>query len=170
MNTRTLAAVILAIGALSCSQPAAPPDPGVENTDLSIKLASVPEGLAVVTNQGDSFELRPADEASGGAIWFDVGPEQDGVNLVAAVQDHQAQIESMSGGVYKGAQELQGDFGTAFYSRGRFSDGDSEVEETVIFLIHPAGNRLLEVHYRYPSGTDSAARVEQLIGVVAELE
>jgi hypothetical protein len=164
--------VVLALTALTCSQPqpAPPPDTGIENIDLGIKLASVPEGLAEAINQGSDLELRPTDESVGGVLWFAVGPEQRGVNLVAAVHDHQAHIESLPEGTYKGAQELQGDFGVAFYSRGRFSDSDATVEETVLFRIHPSGNRLLEIHYRYPAGDDSAARVEQLIGVLAELE
>ena len=63
-----------------------------------------------------------------------------------------------------------GGFGVAFYSRGRFSEAGATVEETVIFLIHPTASRQLEIHYRYPAGDDSAARVEQLIEVLAELE
>ena len=47
---------------------------------------------------------------------------------------------------------------------------NTTVEETVLFLIHPAANRQLEIHYRYPAADDSAARVEQLIEVLAELE
>jgi len=170
MNYRQMTVIVLALAALSCSQPAPPQNPGIENSDLGIKLASVPEGLALAANQGGKLELRPTDESTVGSIWFVAGPETESVNLVAAVQDHQAHIEGLPDGIYKGAQELQGDIGTAFYSRGRFSDEGAEVEETVLFLIHPSGTQLLEIHYRYPAGTDSAARVEQLIGVLAELE
>ena len=165
-----MAVLVLALIVLACSRPASIPDPGVENIDLGIKLASMPEGLVVDANQGSTLELRPAEEGAAGVVWFVVGPEQVAVNLVAAVQEHQTHIEDLPGGTYKGAQELQGDIGTAFYSRGRFVDADSSLEETVLFLIHPSGNRLLEIHYRYPAGDDSAARVEQLIGVLAELE
>jgi hypothetical protein len=172
MNFRITTVLCLALLALTCSGPAPPADTEIENSNLGIKLASAPEGLALSVNQGETLELRPADEGTAGRLWFTVRPEQEGVgvNLVAAVQGHQAQIEGMPGGSYKGAQELQGDFGVAFYSRGRFSEAGSEVEETVLFLIHPTGNRLLEIHYRYPAGSDSAARVEQLISVLAELE
>ena len=170
MKKRTTVAVLLAFGTLACSQPAPPPDTGVENAELAVKLAAMPEGLVLSNNQGNSLELKPADEGKAGLVWFVVGPEQEAVNLVAAVQDHQAHIESQPDGSYKGAQELQGDIGTAFYSRGRFTDAGSEFEETVLFLIHLRKNCLLEVHYRYPAGTDSAARVEQLISVLAELE
>lgn len=172
MNIRSVAVLCLVLLALTCSKPAPPPDTGVENTALGVKLVSVPEGLTVSINQGDTLELKPADEGTAGRVWFTVRPEPEGVgvNLVAAVNGHQAEIEGLPGGSYKGAQELQGDIGTAFYSRGRFSEAGSEVEETVLFLIHPSGTQLLEIHYRYPAANDSAARVEQLIGVLAEME
>jgi len=44
------------------------------------------------------------------------------------------------------------------------------VEETMLFLIHPTASRQLEIHYRYPVEDNSAARVNQLIAVLAELE
>lgn len=106
----------------------------------------------------------------GGILWFAVGPEQEGVNLVAAVQNHKEQMEGKPGADYKGGQELQGDFGTAFYSRGRYVDQGELTEETAVFMIHPSGNRLLTIHYRYPAGDDSSARVEQLISVIGYLE
>ena len=37
-------------------------------------------------------------------------------------------------------------------------------------MVHPTQSRLLTITYRYPAGDDSAARVEQLIGVLAEIE
>lgn len=170
MHSRSTIALLLAAVTLTCSQPGPPPDRSIENLDLGIRLAALPAGLALAANQGTSLELKPADESRGGIIWFAVGPEQEGVNLVAAVNEHQARIEGLPDGEYKGGQELQGDFGVAFYSRGRFIEAGSLLEETVLFLIHPAGNRLLTIHYRYPAGDDSAARVEELIGVLAELE
>ena len=168
---RRLAVVASAVLALSCAGPASPPEPTViSNIDLGITLSGLPDGLVVASNQGSSLELRPADPLVGGILWFAVGPEQEGVNLVAAVQAHQARMEGMVDGDYKGGQELQGDFGTAFYSRGQYTEGEELMEETVVFMIHPAGNRLLGIHYRYPAGDDSAARVEQLIDVISYLE
>jgi len=166
-------ALVLVVSTLSCAEPPPPPPPpdtSVENTELGIGLASVPEGLRTTLNEGSSLELRPTAEGADGLVWFAVGPEKVGVNLVAATQSHQAQIENLPDGEYKGGQELQGDFGVAFYSRGRFTEAEATVEETVLFLIHPTANRQLEIHYRYPAADDSAARVEQLISVLAELE
>lgn len=161
------AAVVLTA---ACAPPPPPPDPGVENLDLGIRLNGIPESLVVAANQGSKLELRPAGETAEGTLWFSVAPEEQGVNLVEAVKSHQSRIEGLPEGDYKGAQELQGPIGTAFYSRGRFLEGGGEVEETVLVSIHPSESRILEITYRYPAGDDSAARVEQLIDVLAWLE
>lgn len=173
MRIRTISAFLLVVTVLSCADPQPPPPPpdtSVENADLGIALASVPEGLHTTINEGSSLELQPTAEGVEGLVWFAVGPEKVGINLVAATNLHRAQIESLPDGEYKGGEELRGDFGVAFYSRGRFSEGGVTVEETVLFLIHPTASRQLEIHYRYPAGDDSATRVEKLIAVLAELE
>ena len=173
MKHRKIFVLLLAVSVLSCSEPPAPPpstDTSVENTDLGIRLASVPDGLQTTVNEGRNLELQPTGEGVDGLMWFVVGPEKVGVNLVAATQSHRDQIEGLPDGQYQGSQELKGDFGVAFYSRGRFSEAQSTIEETVLFLIHPSASRQLEIHYRYPAADDSAARVEQLIAVLAELE
>ena len=173
VHLRMMIVLALAVAALSCTE-AAPPaqteETSVENVELGIRLAAVPEGLAISVNQGGDLELRPTTEGIEGVISFAVGPEQHSVNLVAAVQEHQTRIEALTDGTYMGAQELSGDFGAAFYSRGRFTQEGAAVEETVLLLIHPAAYRLLEITYRYPAAGDSAARVEQLIEVLSELE
>ena len=170
-RARLVVASLLCLTLSACSKPEPPAvNPGVENLDLAIRLTTIPDGLIVTDNQGSSLELRPADETAGGVIQFAVGPETVGVNLVAEVKEHQTQIEGLPDGDYRGAQELMGDFGTAFYSRGRFSDQEVLQEETRILLIHPAGNKLLTIAYRYPAGEDSAARVEQLIDLLSYLE
>lgn len=170
MMPRSLAAVVILL-ALSCAAPTAPPETvEIQNIDLGLALSGLPDGLELASNQGTSLELRPTDDLVGGILWFAVGPEQEGVNLVAAVQKHQEQMEGKPDADYKGGQELQGDFGTAFYSRGRYVEQGQPLEETVVFMIHPAGNRLLGIHYRYQAGDDSAARVEQLIDVISYLE
>ena len=171
MSNRRFMPILIALSVVACAgPPAPPPDPGVENLDLGIRLAAVPDGLVVTDNQGTSLQLRPADENVGGVLWIAVGPEQAGVNLVEAVKTHQERIEGLPEGDYKGAQELQGPLGTAFYSRGRFVEREVVEEETVILTIHPSGNRLLTISYRYPAGEDSSQRVEQLIDVLSYLE
>jgi len=173
VQTRTVIVLALVVSALSCGEPPPPPPPpdtSVENEELGIRLAAVPDGLEAVVNEGRNLELKPTAEGVDGAMTFFVGPEQHAVNLVQAVHDHQAKIEAMPDGEYMGAQELSGDAGVVFYSRGRFFDHETAVEETVLFLIHPSDYRLLEISYRYPAADDSAARVNQLIEVLSELE
>lgn len=156
---------------LGCAQPSEPPPPvEVVNKELGVNLSSLPAGLTVGENEGRNLELRPAAPEKKGGIWFDVGPETHAVNLVLAVNDHQMLIEGRPGGEYLGAQELIGDFGSAFYSRGRFDQGSDRLEETVLYVIHPTGNRLLSIRSQYPAGTDSAARVEELIDVVSRMD
>jgi hypothetical protein len=168
---RIISAFAVTLLSLSCVRPSSPPVPStIENIDLGISLSGLPPGLVVASNQGGSLELRPTEPTKDGIIWFAVGGEQDGVNLVAAVQKHKEQMEGKPQADYKGGQELQGEFGTAFYSRGRYVDQGELTEETAVFMIHPSGNRILAIHYRYPAGDDSAARVEQLIDVIGYLE
>ena len=52
--------------------------------------------------------------------------------------------------------------GPAFSTRGRYLDEDGEaVEEVRIFAVHPAGDRLLHMTYRYPeSPGQTRARLE----------
>jgi hypothetical protein len=172
MKSPSLACVLFVTTVLvaACAPAPPPPDPGVENLDLGIRLSGVPESLVVATNQESKLELRPAGETAEGKLWFSVTPEDQGENLVEAVKMHQGRIEGLPEGDYKGAQELQGPLGTAFYSRGRFLEGGTLVEETVLVTIHPTESRALEITYRYPAADDSAARVEQLIDVLAHLE
>ena len=72
------AVAILVALALSCGPEAPPPDPGVENADLGIRLSAVPDSLVVAQNQGPDLELKPADETVPGRLWFTAGPEVGG--------------------------------------------------------------------------------------------
>lgn len=172
---RAIVIALAAAATLACAPADRPPAPtSVVNQQLGIALDTVPDGFTVTVNDGSRLELAPVrpDEgnpADGGRVWFQTGPEEPNVNLVATVHDHQAFVEAQPGGVYKGAQELGTQLGPAFYSRGRFDEGDGTIEETVIFALHPSESRRLELHYRYPAGDDSAARVTALIGVLAEV-
>ena len=172
-TTSTLALLVMTTIALSCAAPEPPPPPEptrIENAELGVILGGLPDSLAVAVNEGATLELAPADELTEGSLTFEVGPQQIGVNLVAAVQEHQAGIEAMPEGQYQGAQELSADFGVAFYSRGRFVADGAATEETIVVLIHPTGDRMLTLRYRYPAANDSAARVEELIEVLSYLE
>jgi hypothetical protein len=98
------------------------------------------------------------------------GPEDDfGINLVEEVKARKSAFESAPGGEYFGNRELGTPIGTAFTARGAYQTGDSKVEETWVFAIHPQGNRLLTVTYTYPTG-QSQERVQQLMELLAEIE
>jgi len=171
------AILALLLAAAACSpQPeqATAPQP-VYNPALDIRLENVPEGFEVTANAGERLELRPAagdpeQPAPEGRVAFAVGPEETGVNLVAAVQRHQEEVEARPDGEYLGAREFQGPLGVVFSSRGRFAEDDRRVEETVLYAIHPTQSRRLEIRYRYPAGEDSSGRVTSLIGLLAEIE
>lgn len=88
---------------------------------------------------------------------------------MAEVQAHQREVEQLPGGEYKGAQELGGEMGTAFWSRGQWDEDGVRMEETRIFAIHPDGSGLLVLSSVYPVGDDSSNRVEQLLEVLGSL-
>jgi hypothetical protein len=136
------------------------------NQELGITLQSIPEGLVVEVNQGANLILAPETPEQGVFLKFEVGPQEVGVNLVSAVQNHQAHIEDFPGGQYFGSTELISQLGTAFLSRGQFKSEDDEIEEARVFVIHPAGNRLLSMIYTYPAGGDSQSRAENLLAVL----
>jgi hypothetical protein len=162
-----IAALVLVTG---CANPSTPIDPSVTNESLGIRLASVPPDFEVSVNEAKKLELVPADNSIEGRLWFEVGPTETGVNLVAAVKGHQRHIEEFPEADYKGGQELLTPLGTAFYSRGQYLAGLRRIEETVVLVLHPAEERLLTVAYRYPAGVDSSVRVQQLLDVVGGIE
>lgn len=143
---------------------------GVTNDVLEIRLVSIPSEFTVTANDGDRFELAPASQSVQGRVWFTLGHEEQGINLVAAVRRHQRQIEELPRADYKGGQELATPLGTAFYSRGRFLAGTTETEETAVFIQHPTQSRLLTISYRYPADVDSSVRVQQLLDILGEVE
>jgi hypothetical protein len=76
----------------------------------------------------------------------------------------------MPGGSYLGNRELVTPIGAAFTARARYQADGREVEETKVFAVHPAGDRLLIVSYVYPAGGDSQERVQQLLLLLGEIE
>ena len=159
----------------TCRQAAEPevverPAMVVENLDLRLRLAGVPDGFTVVTNDGEQLILNPSDPATEGQVSFANHPPEMGQNLPAEVTAHQAFIEDLPDADYRGAQELVSQLGTTFYSRGRYLEDGSQVEETVIFALHPDADRSTTITYRYPAGDDSSVRVQQLFDVLAVVE
>jgi hypothetical protein len=166
----TLVVVVVALAA-GCAEQQEPAPTPVENPALGVRIDDLPDGFTVVRNAGPELELAPATEDITGRVVVRVGPPETGVNLVAAIQQHQAVVEARPDGIYHGARELEGPLGTAFYSRGSWTaDDGSRVEETLVTAIHPSRDRRLDLVYSYPAGADSGERVTALIGLLAEIE
>ena len=145
-------------------------DTSTVNEDLGLRLASIPEGLTVRTNEGSDLVLAPTDSARPGEMKvMSVVPELGGVNLVAAVNDHKAEMEE-KGGEYRGQTELMGPLGTAYASRGRYTEGGQEMEDFRVFTLHPDGDRMITLHYVYPVPDDTEARRNDLLSVLGEIE
>lgn len=168
-----LGVVFFLTGCQQQTEETAPPRERAENLQVGVALTGVPEFFRVEANEEEQFTLVPKDETIRGRVFIEAGePGIGGVNLVAAVEKHREGIEAIEGAEYKGQRELGSHLGTAFYSRGRYpDDGGQTTEETVIFLVHPWGDRTLRLVYRYPAGEDSKERLaDQLFAVLEELE
>jgi len=178
-----LAALTLAVacGTPKPAEEAAPVDPAAgprtENAALSIALASVPAAFRVEVNEVSELRLVRSD-GTPGTLHFEVTPVLGGVNLIEALKGHQQAIEAQPGGEYKGQIELRSPLGTTFASRGRYgvvrpdaveSEG-GVTEEFRVFGIHPDGSQLLTIVYSYPAGTDTAARRDELLALLGEIE
>lgn len=165
---------LLALACQPASEEDVAPPAGerAENEVVGVAVASVPGFFRVAANDGASFELVPADSTVAGTLTIAAGePGVGGVNLVAAIEQHKADLLAREGGEYKGQRELGTQFGTAFYSRGQYPENGGVTEETAIFMIHPLGDRTLNLTYRYPASDDSAERIQnQLFDVMGELE
>ncbi len=171
-----LGAVVLAVGCSTEPVPEPPPPVAkrVEATAVGIAIANL-AGFDVAEN-GEVMILTPTDGAAGRVTI--VAGDEGQVNLVQAVNDHQAEIQGRADGAYRGQREMVGPLGTAYYSRGTYTgageDGETAgaaMEETTILTLHPNGDRILRLEYRYPVGDDSTARLEALMqNVLGELE
>jgi hypothetical protein len=182
-TVRLFAAVLALTGAWGCRPPAEGPEtpgeragPGrVENLQVGVAVAALPSYFRVEANEGPRLELVPAAAGETGRLLIVAGePETAGINLVEAIKAHKEEILARPGGEYKGQRELGSQLGTAFYSRGRYTgSGGATEEETVVFLVHPWGDRTLELVYRYPAGDgeETRRRIEDhLFAVLGELE
>jgi hypothetical protein len=142
----------------------------VGNIGLDLRLAGLPSRFVVERNSDRQLTLKPADPEVHGTVSIAVLPPEAGQNLPAMVSDHQTDIETREDGDALGGQELISPLGTTFYSRGRFTDDGSVIEEVVVFALHPRGDRAMTVTYHYPAADDSGDRVQQLLEIVAVVE
>lgn len=161
-----VACCLFGLAVLGCAgggEEAEPAGERVENPALGVAIGAVPPVLELAVNEGDQLELVPADDQLAGRLAVLAGESQtSGINLIAAIESHKEDILARPDGEYKGQREIAGmPLGTAFYSRGRYTaeDGTTE-EESVVYLVHPWGDRTLQVRYRYPAGDDSPSRLQ----------
>lgn len=152
----------------SGAEDAAPaPVERIENPALGIALeGSSAQGFELVANDGATLRLRrPAERDQPAAtVEYGAGESQTaGVNLVDAVNRQKADIEARPDGKFFGQVQLMSQLGNAYSTRGRYTDeAGEEVEETRIFAVHPAGDRLLWTTYRYrPTPGAAKERSEQ---------
>lgn len=162
------AALLLALG--SCRRQPATTGGPIVNHALDLTLDSLPSAFKVKINQGDQFELETTDPALPGTVTFSVSkPGLGGVNLVAAVKQRKAAFEAAKDGKYLGNQELMTPLGSAFTARGRYTDAKGQkLEEIWVYLLHPKGDRLLSIDYRYPVGDYARKRAEQILDLLGD--
>ena len=141
----------------------------VENAELGLAIAALPEAFEPAENMGESLRLT-APDVDGGSVEITVGPLQlGGINLVEVVKERRAAFEAE--GLYYGNRELMTPNGPAYTTRGQLTEPDGPVEVTAVYSLHPDGSdRLMTVTYRYPGGGDSQARVGELLELLGELE
>ncbi len=175
MRTRViqplLACVVALLALLACR--AAPPESSVvqrvENSQLGLALASLPEAFRVEANEAGTFRFHSADGHA--VLSIEAGPEQvSGINLVDEIKKQRAWFLEAAEGHYFGNRELATPNGPAFTARGAYTTAEGRVEETWAFALHPAANRLVTLTYRYPSGSDSEQRVFELLEILGEIE
>ena len=165
--------VLVILAAASCG-PAAPPEPvveRVENPDLGVAIAALPEPFTVTKATGESIELTAAGPGGDGRLLIAAGAPRDrGINLLQAVEERKAAFEAAPGGRYFGNRTLGGSLGNVFTARGSYESGGVVVEETWAFALHPLEkNRMLTITYTYPTG-ESEVRVKQLLDLLGEIE
>ncbi|MEM7585866.1 MAG: hypothetical protein AAF560_20925 [Acidobacteriota bacterium] len=167
-----LALLMATVGCQKAEEPASPPV-RVENASLGVAIAALsPDDFVVTSSNGAAIELAPSAEGAVGKVSVVAGEaEIGGINLVEAVKQHKAEIVARPDGDYKGSTEYMSPLGTTFASRGRYTEDGGTVEERIIYMVHPWGDRTLKVIYTYPAAEDTQERLDALMsGVIGELE
>lgn len=184
-------ALCLALGVAACGgggdeEPAAVAEPTrLESPEVGIAV-EVPasSSFTAAAAGGDTEEgvLRLASEGETTESGVDLGPatliyaaeppQVAGINLVEAVNQRKEELEVRPNGRFYGQAELGGPLGTAYSTRGSYTDeGGEEVEEVRIFAVHPQGDRLLHVTLRYPPVQGQGpARVDQALRAFGWIE
>lgn len=168
----TLLAGSLGLLGAACQAPEqAPAGPQrVENADLGIAIAALPETFEVEVNRGSDLRLTAQGLNGAGIVEIAVGPEgPTAINLPAEAKAMQEYFESLTNGEYFGNLELVAPIGSAFTSRGAYDRSDGRVGEIRVFALHPLQSRLLVLSFIYPEG-EGKERMEQLAALLGEIE
>lgn len=171
-----LVVLIVVLSAAACDRESPEPetlaDP-ITNATLNVSFADLPDGFEVARNDADGLWLRATDPEDDAELWLEVGaPSEFGIDLVALVNEQRADYEAMENGSYSGATKLVTPMGEAYNVRGQYEHEGARVEEARVFAVHPAENRLVTFHARYPAGGQevSQERIGTLLAWVGELE
>lgn len=173
MNTRRftlLAITAILVHCAKAPEPEIAVPERVENPELGVAIAALPEAFSVVSASGQSIELEAAGKSGSGTAVITAGAEEVfGINLVEAVKERKAIFEAAPEGQYFGNRELGTPNGTAFTARGAYTGESGPVEETWVYTIHPNANRILTITYTYPTG-ESEERVNHILLLLGEIE
>jgi hypothetical protein len=168
----TLLAFSLSLLGAACQAPEqAPSSPQrVENADLGIAIAALPEAFEVEINRGTNLRLTAPGPNGAGTVEIEVGPTGPAaINLPAEAKAMQPYFESLTNGQYFGNLELVAPMGSAFTARGAYDRDDGRVGEIRVFALHPIHSRLLTLAFVYPEG-ESKDRMQQLATLLGEIE
>ena len=165
--------IILALGACG-SEPIAPPvstDTSLVAPSARVRLATTPEIFEVAANDAERLEFTAPSLPGPSRVTITLGEiETAGINIFERVEQQLASFNELPSGSSFGQTQLVAPIGLIFMLRGRFEEDDREVEELRAILVHPVGNRLLTISYRYPAGNDTAERGQQLMELLGEIE
>jgi len=179
MTLRTLtslacsATFVLAFGACA-SEPAAPPTPAdtsITAPSVLLRLAAIPEVFELAANDAEQLEFTAPSLPGPSTMTITLGdPEPGGLNILEHLEQQLDRFSELPEGVSFGWKQLSAPLGLTFLVRGRYQEGGREIEEFRAILVHPAGNRLLTMSYRYPASEDTVERGLQLMELLGEME
>ena len=164
--------IALSLTVIGCSTPEPTPagPERVENPDLGIAIAALPEPFEVAANQGAELRLTAPGANGAGSLEIRVAPEESAaINLPAEAKATQQLFESMPNGEYFGNLEMVAPIGSAFTARGAYDRDMGRVGEIRVFALHPTQSRLLTLSFVYPEG-EGKERMQQLAALLGEIE
>jgi len=159
------------VGTACQAPPSAPAGPQrVENSELGLAIAALPEAFEVVSNQGSDLSLTAPGPNGAGSVEIGVGPTgSTAINLPAEAKATRQYFEALPEGRYFGNLELVAPIGSAFTARGAYDRDGGRVEEIRVFALHPKQSRLLTLTFVYPEG-EGSERMQQLATLLGEIE